>query len=275
MSDRLASAGRAVVTLLTDFGTRDGYVGAMKGVIASICPGASIHDIAHDIAPGQIRAGAFALAAAAPYFPAGTVHVAVVDPGVGSERRPLLVESGGQLFVGPDNGLLSQAAATPRVVRVLDRPGWFREPVSSTFHGRDVFAPVAAHAAAGVDVDELGSTMATMVALEVASPSREHDGVTGEILHADRFGNLVTNIERSHLPGDIRVVQVSVGTTAVGPLVRTYADAAVGTLMALFGSGGRLEIAERDGSAASRLGRDAAAGTPVSVRGAPPVRRTV
>ncbi|TFH23714.1 MAG: hypothetical protein E4H03_05485 [Myxococcales bacterium] len=154
------------VTLLTDFGARDGYVGAMKGVIVSCCPAAAIHDLTHEIPAGDIREGAFVLAAAAVHFPPGTIHVAVVDPGVGTDRRPLVVMAGGSYFVGPDNGLLSLAVAAVReaspehpetVIRVLDRPAAFAREVSATFHGRDVFAPVAGSLAAGADVADLGT----------------------------------------------------------------------------------------------------------------------
>lgn len=253
------------MTLLTDFGTRDGYVGAMKGVIASLCPSALVHDLTHDIAPGDVRGGALALATSTASFPAGSIHVAVVDPGVGTARRGLLVEAGGQYFIGPDNGLLSLAATRPRRVRELDRPQYFRATVSSTFHGRDLFASVAGHLAAGRDVAELGGEGADMIEVSLPAVRRHTGGVTGEILHVDRFGNLVTTISRDDLPAAPRAVTVEVAGRAIAGLVSTYGDVEPGRLTALIGSGGRLEIAVRDGSAAAVLGEAAVAGAAVTV----------
>lgn len=265
------------VTLLTDFGARDGYVGAMKGVIVSCCPAAAIHDLTHEIPAGDIREGAFVLAAAAVHFPPGTIHVAVVDPGVGTDRRPLVVMAGGSYFVGPDNGLLSLAVAAVReaspehpetVIRVLDRPAAFAREVSATFHGRDVFAPVAGSLAAGADVADLGTVAGSMLTIELPRPVRVPGGdvtVLGEVLRVDRYGNLITNIMPSDYGRDALVSSVEIGAARVGSIRATYGDAASGELTALVGSDGRLEIAVRDGSAAERLGRDGRVGSPVRV----------
>jgi S-adenosylmethionine hydrolase len=253
------------VTLLTDFGTRDGYVGAMKGVILSRCPNATIADLSHDVEPQDVLGGALALAAGAPWFPAGTIHVAVVDPGVGSARRALLADDGHALYVGPDNGLISLAAPHPRALYVLDRPAWFQEPVSATFHGRDVFASVAGHLAAAVRPSRLATPTEEFHRLALPAPRRTAAGYTGEIVHCDRFGNLVTNItaaEVSALGGGIRV---EIAGNVIGRVSRTYADSATGHLVALVGSGGRLEIAVRDGSARERLALERPIGMPVRV----------
>jgi hypothetical protein len=256
---------RPSITLLTDFGTADGYVGALKGVLASLCPEARIFDLTHEIEPGDVRGGAWALMNAASVFPPGTVHLAVVDPGVGTERRALLVEAGAGLFVGPDNGLLSLAAPRPRKVFNLDRAQWFRTPVSATFHGRDVFAPVAARAAAGVPAGELGTQAGErMLEIRIPPARRSEGGVTGEVFHADRFGNLVTTIRSTELPPERRGLEVVLGDRRL-PLCTTYGDGAAGALVGLVGSSGFLEIASVGGSAAAIFGSAARPGTVVRV----------
>ena len=233
-----------LVTLTTDFGTRDGYAGAMKGVIHAHCPGVQVVDLTHDVPPGDVAAGAFALAQAAPWFPPGTVHVAVVDPGVGSSRRALVVAGHGALFVGPDNGLLPPAA--PGIARAIDRipPDW---PIGRTFHGRDLFARVAARLAAGAPVAELASEIVAPVRLGEARVERSGDGLSGVVIHVDRFGNLVTNLP-ADAAGEIEVA----GVRAVRE--GSYADVAPGELVAYVGSAGLVEVGVRDGSAAERLG---------------------
>lgn len=264
-----------IITLTTDFGTQDGYVAAMKGVILGICPEATLVDISHEIPPQDIRAGAFVLAGAAPYFPAGTIHLAVVDPGVGSDRRPVVVQTARALYVGPDNGLFD---------RCLRAEGWvgafelanaaFRRPeVSCTFHGRDVFAPAAAHLARGLDPRDLGPPVRDLVGLEIPDPIDRGDSVEGLVVHVDRFGNLITNLEPRHLPAE-PIVRIE--GRAVGGIVRAYADAPPGAPLAIWGSAGTLEISVRDGSACERFGVGRGARVVVSTRrevdDAPPIR---
>jgi len=252
----------ARITLLTDFGTVDGYVASMKGVIAARAPGIVIDDASHDIPPGDVAAAAWTLSRYWRLYPEGTVHVVVVDPGVGSERRALAAEADGRLFVAPDNGVLTRvlAEAGGAAVVSVESADLFRTPVSATFHGRDVFAPVAAElarrAVAGPAsyreaLAGLGPAVADPVRLPLPQPHRAGDHLAGEVVHVDRFGNLITNVPGEWLAPGARV-QVDGGPAA--PLVRTYADVAPGALAALVGSAGMLEISVRDGSAAERLG---------------------
>lgn len=252
-----------VITLLTDFGTRDAYVAAMKGVILGICPEATIVDVTHEVPPQDVRAGAFLLAEAAPYFPEGTIHVAVVDPGVGSARRPIAAETARAHLVGPDNGIFQRFLRSAPLCRAVEiaNPHYRRPDVSSTFHGRDLFAPAAAHLARGVDLSELGPPVHTLAELELPRPRQAPGLVEGEVIHVDRFGNLITNLESRDL-GAVRAVEVP-GAFLSG-LSRTYADVEPGALLALIGSGGLLEISVRDGSAAAALG--AGRGARVAVR---------
>jgi S-adenosylmethionine hydrolase len=257
-----------IVTLTTDFGTRDPFVGVMKGVILSIAPEACLVDLTHEIPPHDVLEGALALEAALGFFPAGTVHLAVVDPGVGSGRRGLAVAAGGQLFVAPDNGLL-----TP--VFLGNNGGWravsleaveYRLPrVSRTFHGRDVFAPAAAHLAAGTPIGRLGPPVSDPLLLPWPVARPEGDVLAGEVVHADRFGNLVTSVRLPDLAalGALDCLVVEVGKVQAR-LVGCYADLSPGEVGALVGSTDRLEIAAREGSAlrATGLGR----GAPVKVR---------
>ena len=248
---------RPIVTLLTDFGSRDGHVGAMKGVILSRGPEARLVDLAHDVAPGDVAAASFALAAAAPHFPPGTVHVAVVDPGAGTARRGLALELGAHRYVGPDNGLfaivLADASDAPLAARALENPALWREPVSPVFHGRDVFAPVAAHLASGGALDAVGPALAraALVGAAASEPTWSGGALRGRVVHVDRFGNLVTNVRVA--AGAARGASVEIeGRTLT--VVATYGDAPSGALVALVGSTGRLEIAVNGGSAAERLG---------------------
>jgi S-adenosyl-L-methionine hydrolase (adenosine-forming) len=261
-----------IVTFTTDFGAHDGYAGAMKGVVLSIAPRATLVDITHGIPAQDVAAGAVALAQAAPLFPAGSIHVAVVDPGVGGERADLLIESGGWLFVGPDNGVLSLAARPPRRIYWIEAAAFRREPVSPTFHGRDIFAPTAGRLAAGAAASDAGPAVPRMIDLG-APPLRRGDGVIeGEVIHVDGFGNLITS-----LPAEVLVregeaeaeIEVEGTEGRFQPqLGRTFSDVDPGALIAYVGSGGQLEIARRDGSASQRVG--AQRGTPVRVRSAPP-----
>jgi S-adenosylmethionine hydrolase len=189
----------AIITLTTDFGTRDGYVGAMKGVILGVAPTASVVDISHEISPQDVAEGAFVLASACPCFPPATIHVAVVDPGVGTERRGVLIETERYVLIGPDNGLFSGVLAVDPLVRAvsLENPSLMRPDVSATFHGRDVFAPAAAHIARGVPVAEFGPEVASPVELNLWRAESTSGCVTGRVVHIDGFGNCVTNIGRA------------------------------------------------------------------------------
>jgi S-adenosylmethionine hydrolase len=256
----------AVVTLLTDFGTRDGYVGAMKGVILSLAPQATIVDITHDIPPQDIAAAAFVLAQAAPLYPPGTIHVVVVDPGVGGRRRGVIVPSGGQIFVAPDNGVLSLAAPVERGW-AISAPDFRRPDVSPTFHGRDVFAPAAARLCAGAVPADAGPSIMLEGRLAPRPVLFSNDGrkVTGHVVHVDRFGNLVTDIAAQILPYR---PAVRIGSVEIPRVSVTYEDVPSGEPVAYIGSAGTLEVAVRDGSATDVL--DVARGAPVVVSGAIP-----
>jgi S-adenosylmethionine hydrolase len=255
-----------LITLLTDFGLDDAYVGVMKGVILRINPDIRVVDLTHAVPPQQILAGAFILCNAVGFFPDGTIHLAVVDPGVGSARRPILIETDRGLLVGPDNGVLCPAAAVMgrRHARVLANEELFLHPVSHTFHGRDVFAPAAAHLACGVTPEKVGPVLDAIVELQLPVPRRNGAAIAGEVVHVDRFGNLVTNISADALPRfPARQVCVSISTTPIGTLLATYSAAAEGAPLALLGSWGTVEIAVRNGSAAKMFA--AGPGTPVTV----------
>ncbi len=257
-----------VITLLTDFGLADAYVGAMKGVVLAANPQATLVDLTHDVPPQDVLQGAFLLGTAWHYFPAGTIHVAVVDPGVGTERRALLLEAHGHLFLAPDNGLLtfilpSQDADTPlhqpyraglpqgfRAYTLTNSRYW-RHPVSATFHGRDIFAPVAAHLSQGLAPKDAGDPMDSLIRLAIPVPIWRDDRLAGHVLHVDRFGNVVTTLLEAALAGWESLV-LEVGGTTVRGLVHTYAEA--DGLAALIGSHGYLEIAMSNGSAAQVLG---------------------
>jgi hypothetical protein len=234
-----------VITLLTDFGTADGYVGEMKGVLASLAPHAAVVDITHDVEPHDVEGARLALARYWRRFPDGTVHVVVVDPGVGSTRAALAVSSEGRFFVGPDNGVLSPALlhGDARCVSIAIPAG-----AAPTFHGRDVFAPTAAQLASGAPLESLGAIAEQPVIRRTPEATRRDDGaVEGEVITVDRFGNAVTNLLAMR-GGQVQVAGLSLA------LRRTYADAATGEAIALVGSSGLVEIAVRDGSASERLG---------------------
>jgi S-adenosylmethionine hydrolase len=236
---------RPLVTLLTDFGTADGYVAEMKGVLMSSVPEAMLLDLSHELAPQDVESARLALARCWRRFPPATVHLVVVDPGVGSSRRALAVESDDRLLVGPDNGVLSPALllAGARVVELPIPP-----TASPTFHGRDVFAPAAALLAAGAPLDTLGSPVTDAIVRRTPEARRRADGaLEGEVIAVDRFGNAITNL-LSRRGGVLEVAGRSL------PVRRTYADVARGDAVALCGSSGLVEVAVRDGSAASVLG---------------------
>jgi hypothetical protein len=262
-----------LVTLLTDFGTADYFVGAMKGALLSVNPRARIVDITHEIAAHDIEAGAFTLLAAYGSFPQGTIHVAVVDPGVGSARRPLLIAAHGHFFVGPDNGLFSYICdnATDARVYHLTNEKFFRAPVSATFHGRDIFAPVAGALSKKTPPGEFGALISDEVRLAPLAPVREDGGAwLGRIIHIDRFGNLITNISRRELT-DVQLAagaSLETGGHEISSFRKFYAEAegaAAGELFLIWGSAGLLEIAANRASAAQLLG--AARGQFVRVAG--------
>jgi len=266
---------RGCITLLTDFGTTDPYVAAMKGVALSINPDVRLVDVTHEVAPHDVAEAGYVLAASFRYFPRGTVHLAVVDPGVGSERRILAAEVDGHVVMAPDNGLLSAVlagASRGRLIYVTNA-GYFHHPVSMTFHGRDVFAPVAAHLTLGVDLGAMGPAADDYVRLESAVPRTGADTIEGVVIHVDRFGNLVTNISRADLlalepsgEGDLRV---QIEQHDISPIHRTYAEVGVGELLAVVGSLGLLEVSANRGSAADVLGVGRRAAVRVSLgRGA-------
>jgi S-adenosylmethionine hydrolase len=244
----------AIVTLTTDFGEVDGTVGIMKGVILSIARDVRLVDLSHDIPPQDVREAAYLLGSAAPYFPEGAIHLAVVDPGVGTERRPLIVSTPRACYVGPDNGLFTRPLAEPGAQAwELDRPEfWLPEP-SRTFHGRDIFAPVAAHLANGISPDAMGRPIADPVRLVLTGPSRRADGaIRGQVVHVDRFGNLITDVPAAWIAGEGWRCRIAEETIA--GIRGAYASVEPGALLMLVSSGGTLEIAERNGNAARRLG---------------------
>ncbi|MFP4106566.1 MAG: S-adenosyl-l-methionine hydroxide adenosyltransferase family protein [Phycisphaerae bacterium] len=258
-----------IVTLLTDFGTRDAYVGAMKGVLVSQCPQARIIDISHDIPPQDVLAGAVALTSAVPYYPEGTVHVVVVDPGVGTDRSILLCRTAGQTVIAPDNGILSLLMQSQplEAIHLLRDAEFMRGDVSRTFHGRDIFAPAAASIVNGADIRQFGPRPGTIVTLDIPEAQLRSDGsITGEIIYVDRFGNLVSNISaefvRDNVP-DMTRLEISCAGVEVGPLQGAYANAERGQPLAIVDSMDLLEIAVNCGSAQRAL--QARVGSPVVV----------
>jgi len=250
----------AIVTLLSDFGTRDGYAGAMKGVVLTRAPAALVVDLTHDIPPRDVRTGARALREATATFPAGSIHVGVVDPGVGTARRGLLLRDRGRCFVGPDNGLLSLAVGEGAEGWVLDRPELFAAEVSPTFHGRDVFASVAGHLAAGLEPARCGTPIRSWEHLALPAPLLLGDALVGRVIHIDGFGNLITNLRREvALAAAARwgmagaPLRVRLADRDLGPPRATFGEVEPGAWVAYWGSGGELEIAVRDGDAAASL----------------------
>jgi hypothetical protein len=274
------------IALLTDFGTHDPYVGVMKGVMRGICPDCDFIDITHNIAPQHVRAAAFNLMNAYDYFPPGTIFLVVVDPGVGSIRLPVAVRTGGYTFIAPDNGVLSYVLGQQDdyEAHVLENPAMRLESVSHTFHGRDIFSPAAAHLAAGADLASVGPAHTDLVRLPLPELTVSGRSITGEVLHIDRFGNIITSIGRmdwltqerltlSPMFGDTSVRAVPVNAPDASVIVhgltirsiqRAYSDALRGDVVALVGSSNYLEIAVNQGNAADRL--DTAVGDRVEVR---------
>jgi S-adenosylmethionine hydrolase len=255
-----------IITLTTDFGEDSPYVAAVKGVILSINPSVRLVDLSHQIPPQDIRHAAFFLATALPCFPPGVIHLIVVDPGVGTERPLLHVEIDGRRLVVPDNGCwteLARIASRPPVVRRLAEPCYWRQPVSATFHGRDILGPVAAHLSLGIDPASVGPVVTEWVTLPILPPRRDASGLTGEVVFVDHFGNLITNIPAALLAELAGVLDFRVGNQRVASRVRTYGEAAPGTLVTLISSNGMVEFAVVQGSAARQL--QLGVGTPVRV----------
>jgi len=246
----------SVITLTTDFGTEDWFIGTMKGVILGIAPKARLVDITHAIAQGDIRGGAFALMASAPYFPKGTIHVAVIDPGVGSDRRALAVKTSRAIFIGPDNGVLWWALRDQKIrsVRKITNEEFFQHPVSRTFHGRDIFAPTAAHLAAGRKFSQVGPGVKDWVPLPWPGIRKSKNLLTGEILYLDHFGNAITSLSADLLPEPRwKESSISVKRHKLGAPKSSYAANKSGAPLAIISSSGFLEIAVRNGSAARLL----------------------
>jgi S-adenosylmethionine hydrolase len=260
------------ISILTDFGLKDGNVGVMKGVIWGIAPTVQISDLSHDIPPQNTREAAFVLARAAPYFPQGTIHLVVVDPGVGTERRAIAAEIGPYKFVGPDNGVLTrlwdfaQREAWSTHVVCLDQPQYWLKDVSHVFHGRDIFAPVAAHLALGIPLQSVGTTIDQPILLSLPIPQRIGDSLHGEVIYIDRFGSLVTNVRYADLSGYGDIV-VRVAGAEVRGLVKTFAERPPGTLVALSSSTGDLIVSIVNGNASQGLGSKV--GDPVEVETLP------
>ena len=248
---------RPLVTLTTDFGMRDPYVAAVKGQILSRCAtNVEIVDLTHEIAPGNILEGALFLAGSVPYFPKGTFHVVVIDPGVGSERHPIVAKIGGQIVVCPDNGLLSLLCQREPLEEayIITNREFMRSHVSATFHGRDIFAPTVRLLAAGRGLEEVGAVLDTVLTIPLPEPTRESGNrAVGEIIHVDRFGNCVTNIHRSifEQEGDI---SITAGSLHLPMMSRTYRDVPVAEPLALIGSTDYLEISVNQGSAENAFG---------------------
>jgi S-adenosyl-L-methionine hydrolase (adenosine-forming) len=247
---------RPLIAMLTDFGTRDHYAGTMRGVALGICPDATVVDITHEVPPHDVLSGALELAASYKYFPAGTIFLVVVDPGVGSTRRGIAAEAGDFRFVAPDNGVLTAVLDehAPKKIVELSERRYARPTVSRTFEGRDRFAPAAAWLAKGIELGALGRSVSAIHRLDIPQPLVDADGIRGEVVRVDRFGNLITNIDLRTFdklasePLDIRV-----GTFQVSKVISTYADAAPGDICALFGGSDHLEIAANGASASAEL----------------------
>ncbi len=248
----------SIITLTTDFGIKDGNVGAMKGVIWNIAPQAQIADLSHLISPQNIQEAALIVARAAPFFPANTIHVTVVDPGVGTERRPIAGMLGSQFIVGPDNGvftlLLESAEKNNLPVQWvhLDQPRYWLEEISNVFHGRDIFAPIAGHLAAGIALEALGTPISDPVRLSFKQPERTVYGWRGEIIHLDHFGNIHTNVRKEHLD-EASIATIRLCGVNIHGMVRTFGERPSGELVALYGSNGNLIASVVNGNAVRRL----------------------
>lgn len=247
-----------LITLTTDFGLKDGNVGAMKGVIWGIAPHVQIADLSHLISPQNVPEAALVVARAAPFFTEETIHVVVVDPGVGTERRAIAMRLAGQYCIGPDNGVFTRVwqrclsqGKQPQAFH-LNRPQFWLPRVSHVFHGRDIFAPTAAHLASGVPLEELGDPITDPILISLPTPQRIEKGWQGEVVHVDHFGNLTTSIRREHL-GENSTVTIHIAGVIIHGMVRTFGERPPGELVALYGSSDDLILAVVGGSAAQRL----------------------
>lgn len=257
-----------IITLTTDFGTSDAYVGIMKGVILSINPNAQVVDVTHAIPPQDIYEAAFSIYAAHSYFPKGTIHIIVVDPGVGSDRQAIVCQTERAFFVCPDNGVLSYLLQSveneekqPVDAVAIQNSVYYLSEVSNTFHGRDIFAPVAAHLSLGVPLDDIGPPARPLVQLPIQVPELSGNTLTGQIVKIDRFGNAITNISETAIArlenastGEMSIYEIRVGSARLNRLNRAYAESGIGKPLAIIGSCGLLEIAINGGNAKEGLG---------------------
>jgi len=247
----------SIITFLTDFGTKDNYVASMKGVILSINPNCTLIDITHHVKPQDIREGAFILANTYSYFPKGTIHLSVVDPGVGGPRKPILIVTRDYFFVGPDNGLFTLVAPKEKVNQVisLTNKKFFLPQLSTTFHGRDIFAPVAARLSLGVKPKEFGEEIKSWAKLDFEAPIIKGKELIGEVFHIDSFGNIISNINEQPFAKFVKSCPfiIKVGKRTIHDLKKGYWEGKKNELIALFGSGGFLEISVREGNAQKRL----------------------
>lgn len=249
------------ITLTTDFGTEDGNVGVMKGVIWRIAPDAKIADISHLIGPQNIRMAAFILDRHVTYFPENTVHIVVVDPGVGTQRRPIAAQIGSQRFVGPDNGVFSpmykraEKMGWPVKIVHTDKPEYWGDKISDIFHGRDIFSPVGARLASGVPLEDLGTEIDDPVRIDIPDPKPTKNGIVGEIGHIDHFGNIASNIHKDDM-SHLGEVTVTLRDITLDGLVRTFGEREIGELIALYSSTDYLIVAEVNGNAGARIGAE-------------------
>ena len=252
-----------LITLLTDFGGKDPYVGVMKGVVYGINPGARIVDLCHEVPPQDIREAAFILNSSYKYFPQGTIHVVVVDPGVGSGRKIICLKTSDFLFLAPDNGVLTFIKRKERIEKIVEVSNrqYFLEEVSQTFQGRDIFAPVAAHLSRGMELTELGSRISSLKELKISRARFSDQGLEGEVIYIDRFGNLITSITRVDLKKleerlPYKRVRIAIGGREIHKINKSYAESKQGDLLAILGSSNHLEISLNQGNAQRTLGLD-------------------
>jgi len=248
---------RGVISLITDFGTRDGYVGAMKGVILKINPQVRLVDITHEVSPQDIFEAGFILKNSYRYFPDGSIHLVVVDPGVGSKRRAILVEAGDHFFICPDNGVFTFIYELERIKKIVELTNkkYFLPHISNTFHGRDIFAPAAAYLSKGIPLEDLGEICNDVVRFDIPEPETERGIIKGVILHVDRFGNLISNIPEvlfRELVGK-GMHEISIGGEVLGDIKGSYSEVKEEQALALFGSSGYLEISVRGQDAREKL----------------------
>ena len=252
-----------IISLITDFGIKDGNIGVMKGVIWSFCPQAQIADLSHVVEAQNIPEAALILVRSAPYFPTGTVHMVVVDPGVGTKRRPMAARIGDWYYVGPDNGIITLLLNSAKHENwkcefiELDKPRYWLPKVSFVFHGRDIFSPVAAHLASGVKFEELGTSFYDPVLIQVPQPEKTKAGWNGEIIHIDHFGNIASNIRVENLGESLQKkkdIAVRLNGIEINGMVDTFGERPVGEVVALFGSTGNLVVSVVNGNAAVKLG---------------------